>query len=197
MESNTMIETKRLKFRRFSQEDFWDLSQILQDPEVVYAYEHTFTDQDVQDWLDRQLKRYQNDGFGLWALIRKDTGEMVGQAGLTWQDCEGEKVLEVGYLLKKRFWHQGYATEAAAACRDYAFSQLKAKKVHSVIKTDNLASIRVAERIGMNREKEFTAYYYNGPVKHFLFSVSRPSRTPAANCGKGSDWDGNGKFTQK
>lgn len=170
-----IMETKRLIMREFSQKDFLDLSQILQDPEVVYAYEHTFTDQDVQNWLDRQFKRYQDDGFGLWALIEKQTGEMVGQAGLTWQDCEGEKVLEIGYLLKKNFWHQGYATEAAEACKTYAFEQLGALRVYSIIKSDNWASMRVAERIGMKKEKEFIAHYYNGPVRHFLFSLGKES----------------------
>ena len=89
-----------------------------------------------------QQQRYRQDGFGLWAVVLRSTGEMVGQAGLTWQDCEGQPVLEVGYLLKKRFWHQGYASEAARACRDYAFRVLGAEKVSSIIKTDNLASIR-------------------------------------------------------
>lgn len=168
-----IMETKRLIIRELSQEDIADLSQILQDPEVVYAYEHTFTKKDVQEWLDRQVKRYQADGFGLWALIEKQTGKMVGQAGLTWQECEGEKVLEIGYLLKKCYWHQGYATEAAEACKIYAFEKLEALKVYSVIKADNWSSMRVAERIGMKKEKEFTAYYYNGPMRHFLFGTEK------------------------
>ena len=102
-----VLETERLILREMGQSDFGDLAGILQDPEVVYAYEHHFTDQDVQEWLDRQIKRYETDGFGLWALILKTTGEMVGQAGLTMQPCRGEEVLEIGYLLKKKYWHHG------------------------------------------------------------------------------------------
>ena len=116
------------------------------------------------------------------AVVLRSTGEMVGQAGLTWQDCEGQPVLEVGYLLKKRFWHQGYASEAARACRDYAFRVLGAEKVSSIIKTDNLASIRVAQRNGMAREKAFTAHYYNVPVPHYLYTVWKDDTMDTTYC---------------
>ena len=168
-----VLETERLLMRQLEQRDFADLAEILQDPQVMYAYEHHFTDADVQAWLRRQQARYAAYGFGLWALIDKRTGQMVGQAGLTWQPCEGEQVLEIGYLLKRRFWHMGYAQEAAAACVRHAITQLGAQKVCSIIKTDNIPSIRVAQAIGMTKEKEFTARYYNGDVRHFLFSLSR------------------------
>ena len=148
-----ILNTRRLSLREMTEDDLGDLREILQDPEVMYAYEHDFSEEDVRAWLSRQQARYRKDGFGLWAVTLRATGEMVGQAGLTWQDCEGEPVLEVGYLLKKRFWHQGYAREAARACRDYAFRVLGAEKVSSCIKTDNFPSIRVAQRNGMRRER--------------------------------------------
>ena len=112
----------------------------------------------------------------------KTFSDVVGQAGITWQDCEGQPVLEVGYLLKKRFWHQGYASEAAQACRDYAFRVLGAEKVSSIIKTDNAASIRVAQRNGMRREKEFAARYYNGPVPHYLYTVWKDGIMDTTYC---------------
>ena len=136
----------------------------------------------MENWLARQQQRYRQDGFGLWAVVLRSTGEMVGQAGLTWQDCEGRPVLEVGYLLKKRFWRRGYASEAARACRDYAFQTLGAEKVSSIIKTDNLASIRVAQRNGMVREKEFTAHYYNVPVPHYLYTAWKDDMMNTAYC---------------
>lgn len=169
-----VLETERLLLREMEQSDFQDLAEILQDPEVVYAYEHEFTDEEVQQWLDRQKKRYAQHGFGLWAVQRKGTGEMIGQAGLTLQPCEGEQVLEIGYLFKKRFWHRGYAREAAAGCKHYAFDTLHADKVHCIIKIDNAPSIRVAEAVGMTREKEFMARYYHGDMRHCLYSVKRP-----------------------
>ena len=102
-----ILETERLVLREMEQGDFADLAEILQDPEVMYAYEHDFTDADVQAWLDRQRRRYARNGFGLWAVILKETDQMVGQAGLTMQPYQGGEVLEIGYLLKKRFWGRG------------------------------------------------------------------------------------------
>ena len=168
------LQSTRIKLREFEQFDFPDLAEMLQDPRVMYAYEHVFSDRDVQEWLDRQQTCYFRYGFGLWAIVLRETGEMVGQAGLTMQPCEETEVLEIGYLLKRRFWHQGYATEAAEVCKQYAFSQLQAPKVYSIIKADNEPSKRVARAIGMQREKKFYAQYFAGRRLHELFSVSRP-----------------------
>ena len=168
-----ILETKRLLLRELEPEDRKDLAEILQDPQVMHAYEHEFTDDDVQAWLDRQQERYRRDGFGLWAVVRRDTGEMVGQAGLTLQPYQDSQVLEVGYLLKRRHWHQGYAAKAAEGCKRYAFEKLGQRAVYSVIKADNAASIRVAERIGMEKADEFITQYFNGDMLHFLYRVER------------------------
>ncbi len=168
-----IITTDRLILRQMEWSDLNDLKEMLFDPKVMYAYEHNFTEEDAKVWLERQLNRYEQFGFGLWAMVEKKSGEMVGQAGITWQECEGEKVLEIGYLLKYRHWHKGYASEAAIACRNYAFSVLDADWICSIIKEDNFASQQVAKRVAMKPEKEFMATYYNGPVKHLLYSVRR------------------------
>ena len=181
-EEKQMIQTARLTLRELQDFDFGDLQELLQDPAVVYAYEHDFTNEDVRCWLDRQKGRYARYGFGLWAVILTQTGEWIGQAGLTMQPYEGEEVLEIGYLLKKRFWHRGYAREAAEAIRRYAFETLGARRVHAIIKTDNLPSIRVAEAIGMKREKTFTARYYHGDTPHYLYTVRRDTEAPVCSC---------------
>ncbi len=168
-----ILKTERLLLRELKQSDFEDLAEILQNPAVMYAYEHDFSDKDVQQWLDRQTERYRSYGFGLWALVLQDTGEMIGQAGLTMQSYKGSEVLEIGYLLKKNFWHYGYAREAAGGCKKYAFEHLDRDKVYSIINADNFASMRVAESIGMKKEDEFITQYYNGDMLHFLYSVRR------------------------
>lgn len=168
-----VLETDRLVLREMSQDDFRDLAEILQNPNVMYAYGHDFSDSDVQDWLDRQTARYGKYGFGLWAMILKSTGEMIGQAGLTMQHYKDKEVMEIGYHIKERFWHQGYAQEAASGCKEYAFEHLGEDKVHAIIKSDNTASIKVAERIGMCKEDEFTTRYYSGDMLHYLYSVHR------------------------
>ncbi len=98
----------------------------------MYAYEHGFSDKEVQDWLDKQKNRYREDGFGLWAVIEKASNQMIGQCGLTLQNFDGREVLEVGYLFQRAYWHKGFATEAAIACKEYAFGYLQAKEVYSV-----------------------------------------------------------------
>jgi len=104
-----LISTDRLFLREMEQSDFLALSQILQDEAVMTAYEMTFSEEEVQLWLDKQLQRYRDHGFGLWAVILKETGEMIGQCGLTLQEFNSGEVLEIGYLFQKAYWHKGYA----------------------------------------------------------------------------------------
>ena len=171
------IETTRLFMRELKQSDYDALCRILQDSEVMYAYEGAFSDEEVQEWLDKQLRRYREDnGLGLLAVILKESGEMIGQCGLTFQDCMGEKVIEVGYLFQKAFWHKGYAVEAARACKEYAFNVLKAEEVYSIIRDSNIASQRVAERNGMVRSGEFVKHYRGVDMPHFVYSVRRTGK---------------------
>lgn len=168
-----ILETPRLSLREMTQADFPALCKILQDPEVMYAYEHAFSDAEAQDWLQRQQERYRQSGYGLWAVILKETGEMIGQCGLTPQTCNQRVVPEIGYLFQKAFWHQGYATEAAIACKEYAFFQLGAEEVFSIIRDNNLPSQRVALRNGMQVTETLMKHYYGMDMPHLVFSVKR------------------------
>ena len=165
------IETERVLLRQMEQSDYDDLCKILQDEEVMYAYEGAFSDEEVQNWLDRQLMRYEKDGFGLYAVILKETGEMIGQCGLTMQEIPGEQVLEIGYLFQKKYWHQGYATESAKACKEYAFTVLKADEVFSIIRDSNIASQNVAKRNGMTQVGTFVKHYRGVDMPHYIFSI--------------------------
>lgn len=167
-----ILETERLYLREMTSDDFDNLCLILKDKEVMYAYEHAFDDYEVKAWLEKQLLRYQNDKIGLWAVILKETNEMIGQCGLTYQDTGSETVLEIGYLFRKAFWHRGYASEAAKACRKYAFDTLNAKRVYSIIRDSNKASQNVAKRNGMTAEKIIVKNYYNIDMPHILYSIS-------------------------
>ncbi len=140
----------------------------------MYAYEHAFSDEEVRDWLARQQARYAADGFGLWAMLEKETGAMAGQCGLTMQDIGRDApVVEVGYLLKKAYWHQGFATEAAIACKAYAFETLGFPEVFSIIRENNLPSQRVAQRNGMRVRGRLVKHYYGMDMPHLIFSVRR------------------------
>jgi len=108
---------------------------------------------DVENWIARNRYRYAKDGHGLWAMILKSTGELIGDCGLTVQDVDGAKEVEIGYHVRRDHWGRGLATEAACACRDYGFSRY-ANRLVSIIRPENLPSRRVAEKIGMNVWKE-------------------------------------------
>lgn len=166
-----VLQTERLILREMTQDDYPSLCKILQDSEVMYAYEGSFDDEEVQLWLDGQLRRYKNDGFGLLAVVLKETGIMIGQCGLTWQDYKGGKVLEIGYLFKIKYWHCGYATEAAIACKEYAFRNLNAKEVYSIIRDTNIPSQNVAKRNGMTCVDKFIKHYRGIDMPHYLFEV--------------------------
>lgn len=168
-----ILETNRLLLREMTQADFADLCEILQDEETMYAYEHAFSDEEAQKWLDRQLERYKNDGFGLWAVIDRENGEFLGQCGITWQNIDGETVPEIGYLFKRKYWHKGYATEAAQGCKKYAFDTLGFDRVYSIIRDNNYASQNVAKRNGMTIVKTFTKHYYGMDMPHLVYCVEK------------------------
>lgn len=170
-----ILETKRLLLREMVESDLPDLRKILQDDDVMYAYEGAFSNEEVMRWFDNQILRYKQYGFGLWAVILKETNKMIGQCGLTMQDYNGGKVLEIGYLFQKEHWHKGYAIEAASACKDYAFNVLKADEVYSIIRDSNIASQNVAIRNGMTRMDKFVKHYRGVDMPHYVYSVKKDS----------------------
>ena len=169
-----ILETERLYLRELGQGDFEALCQILKDPAVMDAYEGAFDSGEVQEWLDRQILRYQKWGFGLWAVILKESGELIGQCGLTMQPWKEQEVLEIGYLFRRLYWHKGYATEAARACKNYAFKTLGADEVCSIIRDTNTASQNVALRNGMSRKDCWTKHYRGVDMPHYRYVVVQP-----------------------
>lgn len=169
-----ILETERLYLREMSQSDFEPLCKILRDEETMYAYNGAFDDSMVQEWLDKQLARYREYGFGLWAVCLKETDEMIGQCGLTVQDWLGTEKLEIGYLFQRAYWHKGYATEAAKACKEYAFAKLGADEVCSIIRDNNFPSQNVALRNGMIKQDGIMVKHYRGEdMPHFLYLIRK------------------------
>ena len=168
-----ILETERLLLREMKQYDKPALQGILQDEETMYAYNGAFDEAETQAWLDRQLSRYAQYGFGLWAVVLKESGGMIGQCGLTMQPWRGDEVLEVGYLFNRAFWHHGYATEAARGCMEYAFDLLGAREVCSIIRETNLPSRRVAERNGMTVRDTWVKHYRGIDMPHVRYCAVR------------------------
>ena len=113
---DVIFRTPRLYLRKLTPEDRLSLCETLQDGQAMYAYEHAFSETEVDEWLDRQLARYRTDGFGLWALIRSADGAFLGQCGITMQSWGERRVPEIGYMLARRFWHNGYMPSARSVC---------------------------------------------------------------------------------
>lgn len=166
-----IMQTERLLLREMEPGDIGALSAILQDDETMYAYEGAFSDAETSAWLNKQMDHYLRDGFGLWAAVLKQSGEMIGQCGLTRQCADGQAVIEIGYLFNRRYWHRGYAIEAAAACKDYAFKVLGLNEVYSIIRDTNNPSINVAIRNGMLMRGGFIKHYRGLDMPHVIFSV--------------------------
>ncbi len=169
----TILETPRLRLREFTAEDADALLLILSDPETMRYYPAPYDRAGVEKWIARNRQRYKEDGVGLWAMELLATREMIGDCGLIRQQVEGEPLYEIGYHLRRDLWGQGLATEAAIACRDWAFANLNADRLISLIRPDNLASRRVAERNGMTLWKEVN---WRG-LAHFVYSVEKSSRS--------------------
>lgn len=120
-------------------------------------------------WIEKQLTRYEENRFGLQALINKQSGEFVGQCGLLLQEVDDEPVLEIGYSLLKPHWHKGYATEAATLFKGYAFKTNFSSELVSIINTKNISSQKVAAQNGMTNLKE--TRFWDTDV--FIFGISK------------------------
>ncbi len=149
-----VLETSRLLLREFVPEDADALSLVLSDPETMRYYPAPLDRSEVEAWIERNRRRYANDGHGLWAMILKSSGELIGDCGITMQEVEGVFYREIGYHVRRDLWGQGLAIEAARACRDYGFAHLHADQLISIIRPQNLPSRRVAEKNGMTLWKE-------------------------------------------
>lgn len=150
-----MIETDRLVLRPFRKSDFEDAKSVLGDRETMSFYPQPFSDEHIRETISEQIRTYENYGYGVFAVLGKGSGSYVGDCGITIQDIDGVEEFEIGYRTKKAYWGLGYAPEAAQAIKQYGFETLKLKKLCSYMESAHTQSRRVAEKIGMEFEKEY------------------------------------------
>jgi RimJ/RimL family protein N-acetyltransferase len=151
------IPTKRLAFRQMTADDLDDMAALLGDPDVMRYYTRPKDRDEAMAWIDWNQRLYRQEGFGLWLLTLRATGEFVGDCGLTPQEVDGTIDVEVGYHIRADLQGHGYATEAAAACRDYARHTLHLERLIAIIHPDNVPSQRVAEKTGLTHERDTTS----------------------------------------
>lgn len=165
------IETKRTILRQITQQDFDELRSILQDPDVMYAWEYAFEDSDVQNWIDKCISLYNQFNLGYFIAEDKITGEIIGQAALMPDTIKNKKYYEIGYILKKQYWHKGYATEMAKELAQYAFSKLGLDEVIFEIRPSNKPSQKVAQNLGAKIEDEFIKNVHGKQIPHLIYKL--------------------------
>ena len=149
------METKRLILRELTMEDYDSLHEILSDPQTMQHYPEPFREEETRRWIIRNIERYAELGFGLWAVVLKETGELIGDCGITMQSIHGQMLPEIGYHIHKKYRRQGYASEAAKACKDFIFARTSFSSVYSYMKYTNEASYGVALKNGMTFIEEY------------------------------------------
>jgi [ribosomal protein S5]-alanine N-acetyltransferase len=171
---DTVLVTERMRLRSFRLEDLEALWAIQRDPETMHWYPHPFAREESEGWIRRNLERYDRDGYGLWAVELLEDARFAGSCGLAIQQVDGVAELEVGWMFDRALWNRGLATEAGRACRDLAFDTMGRTRLISLVRPENVASCRVAEKLGMTVEKETM----HAQLHHFVYAMT-PADVPA------------------
>jgi [ribosomal protein S5]-alanine N-acetyltransferase len=164
-----VIETERLLLRHMTLEDTQPLLRIWGSPEAMRLFPGTWNFDDMRTAIERNIERYERDGHGLYAVVLKTSGDVAGDCGLVKQDINGSMELEVGYHMRPDLWGRGLATEAPRGCMNYAFETLRTKRLVSMIRPENIASRRVAEKNGLKLER---TVFWRG-YQHCIYSIEQ------------------------
>ena len=154
-EEQMVIETSRLTLREMNSDDYEALYAVLADSDIMKHYPYSFDEKRVRRWIDRNIERYRIFGFGLWAVCLKESGEMIGDCGLTMQNIGGVIKPEIGYHIRRDMQRKGYAREAASAVRDWAFTHTPFREIYSYMKYTNEPSAKTAMSWGCHQVDEY------------------------------------------
>ena len=160
------IETARLYLRQFTPDDLDDLYRIYSDPEIMKYITGVRSREATEIAIHTMLKRWEENNFGMWAVVHKIDRKMIGRCGLGFLDRTSE--VELGYVLDKVYWNQGLATEASFASLNYGFEILQLDRIVAIARPENIASQRVIQKVGMKYEKN--AHYYETDVVYYSIS---------------------------
>jgi RimJ/RimL family protein N-acetyltransferase len=165
-----ILETPRLSLREMTRDDLGFVAELLADAREMRYYPKCYSREEAAAWIDRSLRGYAEYGHAFWLVSLRATGEPMGQASLVRHEIDGQTEVGLGYLIHPPFWQHGYASEAASAIRDYAFDKLEKDRIVCMVRPVNIASQRVALRIGLKPER-LTMFK---DFEHLMFSQNRP-----------------------
>ena len=151
-----MIETDRLILRELCDRDFDALYKVLGDTDIMRYYPYVFDEARVRSWISRNINRYRDFGFGLWAVCLKNSGELIGDCGLTMQNINGQTKPEIGYHIRGDMQQKGYGKEAACAVRDWTFDNTGFDEVYSYMPSANIPSQKTAMSYGCSHAETYT-----------------------------------------
>jgi len=151
-----IIKTNRLFLREMGEADYNALYAVLADSVIMKHYPYTFDEKRVRGWINKNIERYSVFGFGLWAVCLTETGEMIGDCGITMQSINGFIRPEIGYHIRRDMQKRGYATEATRAVRDWAFENTPFNSIYSYMQSENIASAKTARAYGCRLTEEYT-----------------------------------------
>jgi RimJ/RimL family protein N-acetyltransferase len=175
----TILQTERLDLRELTRADTDALLAIFGDPAAMAHYPSMKDRAATEAWIEWACASYERNGFGLWAVVLRADGRVIGDCGPMLQPVDGVLVPEIGYHVVRSEWGRGYATEAARACRDWVFANTTYQRVVSIVDPANGASRRVAERVHSD-VRSFTWEKTDRPM--LLYATDRPSSTSTTNC---------------
>lgn len=172
---SVILETKRLLLRRLILDDLDELFALYRDPEIRrYFPDGVLNYEDTKEELEWHMHGHpEHPELGLWATVHKGTGKFIGRCGLLPWTIDGQYEVEIAYLLDKAFWKQGLATEAAQGILQYGFETLHLSRLICMIDSENIASQRVAQRIGMTFEKKSVVGYEGDDLPFFIYAIHK------------------------
>ncbi|MBY9078838.1 GNAT family N-acetyltransferase [Paenibacillus sp. HN-1] len=169
-----VLETERLIIRQYTTGDFDVIYGILSDPVTMSFWPKPFDKEQVTHWIERNMRSYQENGFGRWLIVLKERDVIIGDCGIMKSEINSKLENDLGYIIDQHYWKQGYGTEAARACMHYAFDGLQLDSICINMPVDHVSSRRVAELIGMKLETEFNNSR-NRNIRTYLFRKDRKS----------------------
>jgi ribosomal-protein-alanine N-acetyltransferase len=150
-----IIETKRMLIRPLSKTDISELYPIFSNPVTMKFWPAPFSLEQTEGWVQRNIDRYREYGFGRYGILLKENGKLIGDCGVVVTEIDGQIENDLGYIIHHPYWGKGLATEAAAAWKRYAFDTLQLSRLCANMAFDHTASRRVAEKLGLKKEKTF------------------------------------------